>query len=159
MRFPFIRTTQTAVMALKKQARVLSKNDGQSLGKALEGVALTACYLNRHHVTCCAAQTPTFLGPSQPSHDPFVAEAASPAVDEFIWLLVSEGPAGDDERARARLEGVRISDDEKYLMFPYQEADDEMGALCDDYSVSGEYSTLTAQSRMRSTKRRYGTSP
>lgn len=132
MRFPFIRTTQTAVSALKKQARNLSKADGRPYQQALEAVAVTARYLHWHHVAWCAEHTKTFVGPLQPVFDPFVEEVARPLSDQFILLSVSDGPAGDEERERARREGVRVSEDGRFLMFPHDVVDeDEPDALCE----------------------------
>lgn len=136
MRFPFIRTTRTAVSALKKQARAISKADGRPYQQALEAVAVTARYLHWHHVAWCAEETNSFVGPLQPVFDPFVEELARPLSDQFILLRVSDGPAGDVERERARREGVRITEDGSFLMFPHTvEDDDEPEALC-EHSLS-----------------------
>jgi hypothetical protein len=135
MRFPFIRTTQTAVSALKKRARSISKPaGGPPYQEALEMVAKTARYHSWHHVKWCGEQTKTFVGPLQPVFEPFVEAPASPGSDAFILLRVSDGPAGDLERESARRDGIRVSDDGKFLMFPQSVGDDdEPEALCEHY--------------------------
>jgi hypothetical protein len=134
MRFPFIRTTQTAVSALKKHARSISKADGRPYQQALEVAAKTARYLSWHHVAWCGEQTKTFVGPLTPDFEPFVEAPASPDFDAFILLRVSDGPAGDVERERALLDGIRVSEDGRFLLFPHEVMDgDEPEALCEHF--------------------------
>lgn len=128
MRFPFIRTTQTAVGALKKQARLLGRSLDIAHMPALERVARTAGYLSWHHVTWCQKETQVFVGPLQPAQDPFKQDPA----DAFIRLSVPPGTAGQSLVARAKAEGVLVSEDGAYLLFPVaEEADDEaLGEYC-----------------------------
>lgn len=133
MRFPFIRTTQTAVSALKKHARSISKADGRPYQQALEVAAKTARYLSWHHVAWCEEQTRTFVGPLQPAFDPFVDGGPGSLADQFILFSVPRGPDGDEQRERARREGIRVSEDGRFLMFPHDLHDEDSPEPMPDY--------------------------
>jgi hypothetical protein len=134
MRFPFIRTTKTAVGALKKQARLLERALDITHAPALERVARTAGYLSWHHVTWCQRETQVFLGPLQPPQDPFDAQPNDP----FIRLSVPAGAAGVELLSRAKADGVLVSDDGAFLLFPVEDDDGDDEALCDYAGLSDE---------------------